>query len=80
MSHFCIYYIIKLLLFDVFSCLVACRVIKEEKGEIDRFIQLNLKIQKKGDRFKFKGPRSHDISDKILSSKFKENGLFYRFR
>ena len=38
----------KTLLFDVFSCLVACRVIKEEKREINRFIQLNLKVQKKG--------------------------------
>ena len=29
---------------------MAYRVIKEEKSEIDRFIQLNLKVQKKGDQ------------------------------
>jgi len=42
-----------------------------------KFIQLNSKVQKKGDRFKFKGSISYlirklDISDKIISSKFKE--------
>ena len=40
---------------------MACRVIKEEKREIDRFIQLNPKVQKKEDRLKFKDSRSHLI-------------------
>ena len=55
----------------------ACRVIKEEKREIDRFIQLNPKVQKKGDRFKFRGSKYHliwrsGILDEIISFKFKE--------
>jgi len=36
----------KTLLFYVFSYLVVCGAINEEKREIDRFIQLNSKIQK----------------------------------
>ena len=31
---------------------MACRIIKEEKREINRFIQLNLKVQNKGNRLK----------------------------
>ena len=34
------------MLFYVFSYLVVCGAINEEKREIDRFIQLNSKIQK----------------------------------
>jgi len=55
----------KTLLFDVFSCLVACRVIKKEKREIDIFIQLNLKNSKERDRFKSKGYKSHLIKNWI---------------
>ena len=40
---------------------MACRVIKKEKREIDRFIQLNPKFQKKGNRFKFKGSKGNLI-------------------
>jgi len=36
----------KTLLFNSFSCLVVCRVINEEKREMNRFIQLNIKIQR----------------------------------
>jgi len=44
---------------------------------IMKFIQLNSKVQKKGDRFKSKSSRSYliwklDISDKIILSNFKE--------
>ena len=37
------------------------QVIKKEKKEVDRFIQLNPKVQKKGDRFKFRGSKGHII-------------------
>jgi len=40
---------------------MACRIIKEEKWEIDRFIQLNSKVQKKGNQFKSKGSKCHLI-------------------
>ena len=40
---------------------MACRIIKEEEREIDRFIQLNSKVQKKGDRFKSRCSKSHLI-------------------
>jgi len=50
---------------------MACTVIKEEKREIDRFIQLYPKVQKKEDRFKFRGSKCHligrsGISDEII--------------
>ena len=59
---------------------MAYRAIKVEKRKIDRFIQSNLKVQKKGDRFKSRVSRSHliwrpGISDEIISSKFKKNRL-----
>jgi len=59
------------------------QVIKEEKREIDRFIQLNLKVQKKGDRFKFRSSKGHliwrlGISNKIMSSKFKRKTDFMK--
>ena len=44
----------KTLLFDVFSCLVACRVIKKEKRDIDRLTDEISKIQKKGDHSNLK--------------------------
>ena len=52
----------------------------KKKREIDRFIQLNPKVQKKGDRFKSRDSKGHliwrpSISDEIISSTFKENGL-----
>jgi len=42
---------------------MACKVIKEEKRERERerFNQLNLKVQKKGDRFKSRGSKGHLI-------------------
>jgi len=40
---------------------MACRVIKEEKREIDIFVQLNPKVQKKGDLFKSRGCKGHLI-------------------
>ena len=36
-------------------------VTKEEKKKIDKFIQLNSKVQQKGDRFKSRGSRSNLI-------------------
>ena len=46
MSHFFIYLCNRTLLFNSFSCLVVCKIINEEKGEMDRFIQLNIEIQR----------------------------------
>ena len=46
MSYFLIYFINKRCYLVHFSCLVVCRVINEEKGEMDQFIQLNSKIQR----------------------------------
>jgi len=40
---------------------MACKVIKEEKREIDRLIQLNPKVQKKGDQFKSRGSKCYII-------------------
>ena len=58
----------------------GCRVIKKEKREINRFIQLNSKVQKKEDRFKSRSSKGHliwrpGISDEIISFKFKKNRL-----
>jgi len=37
------------------------QVIKEEKREIDKFIQLNPIVQKKGDRFNSRSSKDHLI-------------------
>ena len=79
--YFLLLFLNKTLLFNAFSCSVVCSVINKENGEIDRCIQLNSNNSKdqanQGDQFKSKGFRSYfiwnlDISDKIISSNFKE--------
>jgi len=45
---------------------VVCNVIKEEKKEIDEFIQLNPKIQKKEDRFKSEGSKPSYLKIKFI--------------
>ena len=85
MCHISSFIFNKTLLFNVFSCSVACSVINKENGEIDIFIQLNPNNSKdqvnQGDLFKSRISRSHllwklDISDKIISSNYKKKGLF----